>query len=296
MNVLFRVDSSSKIGLGHLMRCLVLAGQYKKDNIIFATQSLDGNADQKIIDQGYKLILLDDNSTDELCKKIALLHINNVIFDHYGIDDKFEKIVKKRTNVKILSFDDTYEKHYCDVLLNHNIYADARQYEGLVPEFCDVKCGKKYTLIRDEFKKVKIKKSPINKESPVIFVCLGGADPGNVSLAVLKILVEFDNATITLATTSANRNIGKLQDFSKQCQNISICVDCNIAEMMSNSDFAVITPSVIIHEVMSIGLPFISIKTADNQKMMHKYLCEKNYYALNLSELNRLKSEVQKYA
>ena len=296
MNVLFRVDSSSKIGLGHLMRCLVLAGQYKKDNIIFATQSLDGNADQKIIDQGYKLILLDDNSTDELCKKIALLHINNVIFDHYGIDDKFEKIVKKRTNVKILSFDDTYEKHYCDVLLNHNIYADARQYEGLVPEFCDVKCGKKYTLIRDEFKKVKIKKSRINKESPVIFVCLGGADPGNVSLAVLKILVEFDNATITLATTSANRNIGKLQDFSKQCQNISICVDCNIAEMMSNSDFAVITPSVIIHEVMSIGLPFISIKTADNQKMMHKYLCEKNYYALNLSELSRLKSEVQKYA
>ena len=296
MNVLFRVDSSSKIGLGHLMRCLVLAGQYKKDNIIFATQSLDGNADQKIIDQGYKLILLDDNSTDELCKKIALLHINNVIFDHYGIDDKFEKIVKKRTNVKILSFDDTYEKHYCDVLLNHNIYADARQYEGLVPEFCDVKCGKKYTLIRDEFKKVKIKKSQINKESPVIFVCLGGADPGNVSLAVLKILAEFDNATITLATTSANRNIGKLQDFSKQCQNISICVDCNIAEMMSNSDFAIITPSVIIHEVMSIGLPFISIKTADNQKMMHKYLCEKNYYALDLSELSKLKREVQKYA
>ena len=296
MNVLFRVDSSSKIGLGHLMRCLVLAGQYKKDNIIFATQSLDGNADQKIIDQGYKLILLDDNSTDELCKKIALLHINNVIFDHYGIDDKFEKIVKKRTNVKILSFDDTYEKHYCDVLLNHNIYADARQYEGLVPEFCDVRCGKKYTLIRDEFKKIKIKKSPINKESPVIFVCLGGADPDNVSLAVLKILVEFDNATITLATTSANRNIGKLQDFSKQCQNISICVDCNIAEMMSNSDFAIITPSVIIHEVMSIGLPFISIKTADNQKMMHKYLCEKNYYALKLSELSKLKREVQKYA
>ena len=110
MNVLFRVDSSSKIGLGHLMRCLVLAEQYKKDNIIFAAQNLEGNANQKIIDQGYRLILLGDNSTDELCKKIALLHINNVIFDHYGIDYKFEKIVKKRTGVQILSFDDTYEK------------------------------------------------------------------------------------------------------------------------------------------------------------------------------------------
>ncbi len=296
MNVLFRVDSSSDIGLGHLMRCFVLAEQYRHNDITFAAQSLKGNFNQKIIDKGYKLVILNGNSIDELCKNIELLHINNVVFDHYGIDYKFEKSVKEKTGVQILSFDDVYEKHYCDVLLNHNIYADARQYEGLVPEFCDVKCGKKYTLIREEFKKVKIKKSQINKESPVIFVCLGGADPGNVSLAVLKILVEFDNATITLATTSANRNIEKLQDFSKQCQNISICVDCNIAEMMSNSDFAVITPSVIIHEVMSIGLPFIIIKTADNQKMMHKYLCEKNYYALKLSELSKLKREVQKYA
>ena len=295
MNTLFRVDSSSDIGLGHLMRCLVLAEQYRNDDIIFATQNLKGNVNQKIIDKDYKLLILNDNSIDELCKNIELLHIDNVIFDHYGIDDKFEKTVKEKTSVHILSFDDVYKKHYCDVLLNHNIYANARKYEGLVPEFCDVRCGKKYTLIRDEFKRIKIKNHPINKESPVIFVCLGGADPDNVSLIVLKILVDFDNATINLATTSANKNIRKLQDFSKQHQNISICVDCNIAEMMKNSDFAIITPSVIIHETMSMGLPFISIKTADNQKMMHQYLCEKNYIALSLSELSGLKREFQKY-
>lgn len=295
MNILFRVDSSSEIGLGHLMRCLVLAEQCNKDDIVFATQDLKGNANQKIIDKNYRLITLNDGSVDELIQRIDELDIDIVVFDHYGIKSDFEKTVKDKTNVQILSFDDTYEKHHCDVLLNHNIYADARKYEGLVPEFCDVKCGKKYTLIRDEFKKVKIKKSPINKVRLAIFVCLGGADPDNVSLAVLKILAEFGNVAITLATTSANRNIKKLQNFSKQYQNISICVDCNIPEMMSNSDLAIITPSVIIHEVMFIGLPFISIKTADNQKFMHKYLCEKNYHALNLNELSKLKIEIQKY-
>jgi hypothetical protein len=38
MNILFRTDSSSTIGTGHIMRDLVLAQQYPNDNIIFATQ------------------------------------------------------------------------------------------------------------------------------------------------------------------------------------------------------------------------------------------------------------------
>ena len=295
MNVLFRVDSSSKIGLGHLMRCLVLAEQYKKDNIIFAAQNLEGNANQKIIDQGYRLILLGDNSTDELCKKIALLHINNVIFDHYGIDYKFEKIVKKRTGVQILSFDDTYEKHYCDVLLNHNIYADAEKYKDLVPEFCEIRCGKEYTLIRDEFKRIKIREQPINKEKSIIFVSLGGSDPYDIGLIVLEVLSDFKNITINFATTSSNKSIGKLQGFSKRYQNINICVDCNIAELMNDSDYAIITPSVIAHEVIALQVPFVSIMTADNQRLMHAYLYENNYDTLKKNEIRKLKSRIKKY-
>ena len=43
MNILFRADSSSTIGTGHIMRDLVLATQYKDANITFVTQNLDGN-------------------------------------------------------------------------------------------------------------------------------------------------------------------------------------------------------------------------------------------------------------
>ena len=295
MNILFRVDSSSEIGLGHLMRCLVLAGQYKKDDIVFAAQNLKGNANQKIINENYKLIILSGNSVGELCKNIELLHIDNVIFDHYGIDNKFEKTVKDKTGVQILSLDDTYKEHYCDILLNHNICADIKKYKGLVPEFCEIRCGKEYTLIRDEFKKIKIRKRPINKDKLVVFVCLGGSDASSISLAVLKILVEFDNMVVDLATTNVNKNISKLQAFAKQHQNINICIDCDIAEMMNNSDFAIITPSVILHEAMFLKLPFISIKTANNQEMMHQYLCENNYPAFKKSELNKLSGEIQKY-
>ncbi len=186
MNILFRVDSSSKIGHGHVMRCLVLAKQYREDNVIFATQDLKGNANQKIIDESYKLIALNDGSVNELVQRINELNIDMVVFDHYGINSDFEKAVKGDSGVKILSFDDVYEKHYCDILLNHNIYADAGKYKDLVPDFCEIRCGKKYTLVRDEFKKIEIKKNPSNKGKLVVFVCLGGADANNISLPVLE--------------------------------------------------------------------------------------------------------------
>ena len=295
MNILFRVDSSSKIGHGHVMRCLVLAKQYREDNVIFATQDLKGNANQKIIDESYKLIALNDGSVNELVQRINELNIDMVVFDHYGINSDFEKAVKGDSGVKILSFDDVYEKHYCDILLNHNIYADAGKYKDLVPDFCEIRCGRKYTLVRDEFKKIEIKKNPSNKGKLVVFVCLGGADANNISLPVLEILSDFDNIIVNLATTSSNKNIEKLLGFSKQYEDINICIDCNVAELMSNSNFSIITPSVIVHEAIIVKLPFIAILTADNQEMMYQYLCENNYPVFRQDELNELRMEIKNY-
>jgi UDP-2,4-diacetamido-2,4,6-trideoxy-beta-L-altropyranose hydrolase len=296
MNVLFRVDSSFEIGIGHLMRCLVLADQYKEDNVFFATQNLIGNINQKIVDKGYNLIALTDGSVDGLIQRIKDLNINMVIFDHYDIDSNFEKEVKILSGVKILSIDDIYKKHHCDILLNHNIYAEVSKYKGLVPDFCELRCGKKYPLIRNEFKNVKLKNKSLCKDKKVIFLCLGGTDRNNISLNVLKILANFDDIILNLATTSSNKNIKKLLDFSKHHKNINICINCNIAELMSKSDFAIISPSVIVHEVMCMKLPFIAIKTADNQEIMYQYLVKNNYPVFTENELHLLSKEIRNYA
>ncbi|SMM99277.1 UDP-6-deoxy-AltdiNAc hydrolase (PseG, third step of pseudaminic acid biosynthesis) [uncultured Candidatus Thioglobus sp.] len=295
MNVLFRVDSSSTIGLGHLMRCLVLAEQYQTDNIIFASQNLDGNVNQKIIDKGYKLVTLKTNSTDELIGKVKQHSINMVVFDHYEIDYKFEKTIKDETSVKILSFDDTYEQHYCDILLNHNIYAKDEDYKNLVPNFCELRCGSKYTLIRDEFRQIKPKKRTINTQNPIVFVAMGGADTANISLEVLKILIKFDRLKINLATTSTNPNINILLNFAEQHKKVNIHINhSNIAELMDSSDFAVVTPSVIVYEAMYLKLPFVAIKTADNQFYIFQYFTQIGNLTLNQFNAKKLHTYIDK--
>jgi UDP-2,4-diacetamido-2,4,6-trideoxy-beta-L-altropyranose hydrolase len=85
--------------------------------------------------------------------------------------------------VQILSFDDTYEAHHCDILLNHNISADLTRYRGLVPEQCELRCGAEYTLIRDEFKTEK----QIQREKLYdLFIAMGGTDPTNATMTILS--------------------------------------------------------------------------------------------------------------
>jgi len=178
-------------------------------------------------------------------------------------------------------------------LLNHNIYAKAENYKDLVPEFSELRCGEEYTLIRKDFKKLKIKSRPINIDNPVIFVSLGGSDVNNISLSVLKILSDFRGVSVNLATTSSNKNIDELVKFSKQYQHLNICIDCNVAELMNNSDFAIITPSVTTYEAMYLNLPFLAIKTADNQRYVSDYLASCNFLLGDVKKMNKVGSLIQ---
>lgn len=289
-NILIRVDSSSTIGTGHIMRDLVLAYKYKASNVIFATQDLDGNINYKIKEAGYTLEILKSNSLKEVTELVKKHSIDLVVIDHYGIDYKYEKKLKKRTGAQILSVDDTYEKHYCDILLNHNIYANEKKYKKLVPENCELRCGSKYTLLRDEFIEEKKKKPKIKRNKvKTVFVAMGGSDHSNISIKILKVLEKFDNLKVNLVTTTANKNLEELKKYVKNRAWIKLHINSEkIAKLMRKSDFAIVTPSVTLNEVYFMEVPFIAIKTADNQEEMFSYLKKKNFLVLKKYETKKL--------
>jgi UDP-2,4-diacetamido-2,4,6-trideoxy-beta-L-altropyranose hydrolase len=270
--ILFRADSSSTIGTGHIMRDLVLASKYKNANITFATRELKGNINHQIIKSNYKLKILKSNSKQELVKLIKKLSIGLLIIDNYALDYKQEKYIKKKTGVKILSLDDTYEKHYCDILLNHNISATKSRYKGLVPKWCKLRCGSKYTLLRDEFKKEKNQYYKSNKKF-TIFIAMGGADHSNINIKILKVLKKYKNIKVNVVTTKANKHLKQLQKYSKNKNWIKLYVDSTkIAKLMKKANLSIVTPSVTLNEVYFLKKPFIAIKTADNQRDMYDFL------------------------
>lgn len=268
MKVLFRSDSSSEIGFGHIKRDLIFAKQY--EDVSFACLDLEGSLIDEI---PYPVFELKSQSIYELINLIKDEKFELLVIDHYGIDANDEKLIKYETGVKILSFDDEVKAHHCDILLNINAYAKASDYEGLVPPRCEVRCGFSYALIRDEF----YKESKQEREKIYdYFVCLGATDARNLSMNLILDLPK--NRKIALVTTSSNKNLAKLTQFVDENPNIKLFVDHkNLARLMNESNRLIISASSLVNEALILKANFKAICLAKNQEKIAAWLVQKGY-------------------
>lgn len=287
-NILIRANSSSKIGLGHIKRDLVLATRFKEDNLSFACEELEGNINSQIQEE-YKVHLLKSNDIEELIEVIKDKRIDLLVIDSYEITYDYEKEIKQRTSCSLMVLDDTYEKHCCDILLNHNLYAQEEKYKDLLPKNCEVRCGKKYTLIRDEFKHHK--NTEVKNQKAKVLICMGGVDEKNISLDIIKVLDSFD-ISIVILTSSSNKNIKLLQEY--RSEKVELIIDCRkMAELINEVDFAIVSPSVIVHELLFMQKKFLTIQTASNQRYMHEYLKNNKFLAMSEFNTEKLKKYVK---
>jgi len=271
--ILFRCDSSSTIGLGHVKRCLVLAKRLEEQNkdlhIAFSTLDLKGNINQEILKNGFVIYFLKDTNVNFLNDILKKQGIDFLIIDSYDIDDVFEKNIKsKNQKLKILSFDDTLKTHNVDIVLNHGIQAQRSAYKKLVSKECKVLCGSKYTLLRDEF--FKNYKTKIKKDS--VAIILGGNDVLNLSSKIADYLLKLNNNyKISIITSKVNIHQKEL----KQKKGVEILIDIdNIAEVLSSKDFVITASGGTLFEVLALKKRFINIDVVENQKVVTDFLKE----------------------
>ncbi|MBR8465386.1 UDP-2,4-diacetamido-2,4,6-trideoxy-beta-L-altropyranose hydrolase [Campylobacter sp. faydin G-140] len=277
LKTLIRTDSSALIGHGHIRRDLVLATKFK--DISFACLPLNGNLIDEI---KYPVFTLQNGDINELIDIINEQNFELVIIDHYGIDAKDEKAIKERTDAFLMSFDDNYKRHFCDAVLNVNLYADTLRYATLTPPDTQIYAGREYLLVRDEFYVERdIKREKIYD----FFIGLGGTDVLNLSAKIAQNLLD-KNYKIAIITTSANTHLNELLDLEKRYKNLNIFINSNeIAKLMNKSRELIISASSMVNEAIVLGAKFKAIKTADNQNEIYQWLKDNNYEVYESDEV-----------
>lgn len=293
MKVVFRVDSSTAIGSGHLMRCLTLAGQLYKEKqaeIIFLSRDLQGDLTTFVREKGYRLVLLpcvQKNATlegyakwltvtqdqdaweciDVLRKEVP---IDMLVVDSYAIDEKWERKIRPFV-WKIMVIDDlANRKHECDILLDQNFYLDKDiRYQGLVPENCQLLLGPQHALLREEFYEAKKHLRKRDGKIHNILVFYGGSDLTNETMKALQAIVMLENCNalaVNVIVGGSNPHKEEVEVFCQQYEFFHyFCQVDNIAEFMNEADLALGAGGTTTWERCFLGLPTIVTAIAENQ-------------------------------
>lgn len=278
--ILFRSDSSSHIGLGHIKRDIVLASRLDSNEIHFASMPLPGNINHQV---PYPVHLLKTSDVKELIDLCKHLEIDHLIIDHYDFTLENEKQIKKDSSVRLSVFDDTYKEHCCDEIINHNLGANPKKYAHKVPSFCKISLTA--PLIRQEF----LEEQKYKRHKKGIFLSLGGTDPKNITLRVLKHIKQHGQE-VNVAITSSNSNLSALKAYSHVNRWVKLHIDGDIPKLLNSCELAIVTPSVLAAETLFMGVPLISVRTADNQIEVEKYLKRQRFTTLKTSQVHKLRN------
>lgn len=293
----FRTDASSLIGTGHVMRCLTLADSLREHGVdsIFVCRRLSGHLGEYIRTKGYSVEWIeskndefrpeeDSISTKAILEKAAQ-PVDWLIVDHYGIDCMWEAKVGPLAG-RLLVIDDLANRpHECDILVDQNAYdrMETRYVELVLPR-CVQLLGPRYLLLRPAF--YEARRSLRTRDGIVkrLLVFFGGSDPTNETAKALRALAQWpgDDPPFHTEVVVGSSNPFR-QEIASLCARIphtTLHVQAeNMAELISQADYALGAGGVAMWERCYLGLPSAVTVAADNQGASVRYAAEQGAVA-----------------
>ncbi len=325
MRVVFRVDASLQMGIGHVMRCLTLAQILRESGakIKFICRKHDGNLINNIEIRGFQVVGLEvsNNTSNRLeyaswlgstqqqdaedCIEILKSEKTDwMIVDHYAIDEEWQRIIMPYCK-NLMSIDDLADrKHLCDILLDQTFGRQGLDYKNLVSESCTMLLGTQYALLRPEFSQWREYSLKRRQKSQFkqLLVNMGGVDVNNITKEILNEISKCDlpndiNIVIIMGSTAPHIN-----SIEVMVRNFPYHVEVragvhNMAEIMANSDLAIGATGTTTWERCCLGLPTIQLVIAENQAFSAKNLGKENIgkSIKDIQELGRLLDGTNKW-
>jgi UDP-2,4-diacetamido-2,4,6-trideoxy-beta-L-altropyranose hydrolase len=321
IKVFLRVDSSTEMGSGHLMRCLTLGNQLRKGGaaVAFISRDLPGNMGEFVAAQGFPVHRLSapgkirevsdspiphahwlgvdwQEDAEETAAILAQSEggIDWLIVDHYALDRQWEAGMRIYAR-KIMVIDDLADRnHDCDLLLDQNLYDHFEsRYDRLVPPHCQRLLGPDYALLRPEFSAARQTMRVRDGRIKRILIFFGGGDPSNETTKALKAMTRLNRPDIAVDVV-----VGGANPYKKQIQRLIgtlpkatyHCQITNMAELMRAADLAIGGGGTTIWERCCLGLPSIVISVAANQVLASKTMAAAGHH-LYLGRSNQVTVE-----
>lgn len=303
MKVVFRVDSSRRIGTGHFVRCLTLGSVLRERGaeVSFVSRAHEGHLLDRLTASEFPVSILpapepilaaprapeapeaaqeaenygawvgvsQAEDAAQTAVELADSGPDWLVVDHYGLDAEWESILRCRVG-RILVIDDLADRrHDCDVLLDQN-YAPGGEvrYRGLVPTDCRLLLGPSYALIRSEYRQYR--NMPREDEAmPRVFVFLGGTDRYGITQSALEVLSERAFRHLAVHVVVGPNYSGRRELEELGVRRGTTLVEGprpHLAEAMWLADIAIGAGGTTTWERMCVGLPSLVVSIAANQR------------------------------
>ncbi len=193
-----------------------------------------------------------------------------LVVDHYALDRRWEQVMRPRAR-RILVIDDLADRpHDCDLLIDQNWHAEltAQRYLSFVSPTTMCLLGPKYVLLSPEYAALRHLMPSRDGLVRRLLVFMGGSDPNNETVKVLKALMVDDLASLVVDVV-IGENHPDIQGVESMARDRPYTVLHkklpSLAGLMARADLMIGAGGTTTWERMCLGLPCLVISIAHNQ-------------------------------
>ncbi|MCX4338387.1 MAG: UDP-2,4-diacetamido-2,4,6-trideoxy-beta-L-altropyranose hydrolase [Lachnospiraceae bacterium] len=276
-----RADANKTAAIGHIMRCITIAGELKKRGMRVVFFTADEWPKEALTTAGMEQICLHtrwdwmEEELPRLGELITRLGVGTLLVDSYQVSPAYFEAL--RDQVKLVYLDDCFEAVYpVDLLINYNAFYTRFPYYERYGEKTKLLLGTSYVPLREEFsqaaEEIRQEESArtVNGNGFSIFLASGGGDSENAMLGILKKLVEreaFADVMIHVVIGAYYPRGDEMKAFADAHANVRVYHPCrNVAALMKLCDAAASAAGTMLFELSAMQVPTVFFQTADNQR------------------------------
>lgn len=270
-SVLFRVDASEKLGMGHLSRCLSLAKRLKNLGARpYFLLKENSKATQLIAEAGFQFFTF-KGDTQEL-STISSLHrqikFRCMIMDlRQNKSKKFFINIKRISKVAVIGNNTHKNIFYADLVILPEI---KEQYPKRIVEQGseNILIGTKYSLLRLEGAKRR------SRQQRSILISMGGTDKNNFTERLVRAFMKTTgkfHANIVIGRFSKNGQ--KIAEIVGSDRRFSMIRNANtLLPLLMSSQIGILTMGVVTYEALFAGLPSLILSHSRENDLAAKRL------------------------